>query len=81
MKIKETISTELSEALKWMLLLTDIEQVAEKFGMTTGTLRQVIYRQIPVSKNSHPAVIELTRVAISNANKVGQTLTHYAQNI
>ena len=74
----ELISTQLADALKWMLVADDYEKIANQYGRSAASLRQIAYRATPVSENSKVVVIEMIRTAIANANMVGQTLMHYA---
>lgn len=74
----ELISTQLADALKWMLVAEDYDRIANQYGRSAASLRQIAYRATPVSENSKVIVIEMIRTAIANANMVGQTLMHYA---
>ena len=74
----ELISTQLADALKWMLVAEDYEKIANQYGRSAASLRQIAYRATPVSENSKVVVMEMIRTAIANANMVGQTLMHYA---
>lgn len=77
-EVGEKISVQLSEALKCMLTGEDYERIASQHGRSWQSVRQLVYRQHPVTEKTRVIVIALTRHAISIANKHGQTLSKYA---
>lgn len=64
-----TISTKLSDYLKKYAGSKEWGDVSNQVGISTSTIRNLVYRQVPITEGNKEAVIELMKVAIKNAMK------------
>jgi hypothetical protein len=79
MIFNEKLSRMMSRAIKANTTTTEREGVAALHDMSIHTLNSVINMQRNVAKSNAPALIDIIRIAIENANRCGVSLTRYAE--
>ena len=81
MEFKNTISVELSQAIKANTTVVMREGIAAKHEMSPHTLNSIINRQRRVVKSNATALIDIMRLAIAEANKAGMSLMESVNKI
>lgn len=79
MIFNEKLSRMMSRAIKANTTTTEREGVAALHEMSIHTLNSVINMQRNIVKSNVPALIDIIRIAIANANKYGISLTRYIE--
>lgn len=79
MIFNEKLSRMMSRAIKANTTTTEREGVAALHEMSIHTLNSVINMQRNVAKSNVPALTDIIRIAIANANKYGISLTRYIE--
>lgn len=79
MIFKQKLSSLMSRAIKANTTTTEREGVAALHEMSVHTLNSVINMQRNVVKSNVPALTDIIRIAIANANKYGISLTRYIE--
>ena len=79
MIFKQKLSSLMSRAIKANTTTTEREGVAALHEMSVHTLNSVINMQRNVVKSNVPALTDIIRIAIANANKYGISLTRYVE--
>ena len=65
--LNKVISIELAEYLKKHTQSFEWHDAAEKANMSFATVRNLVYRQTPITEGNKDSVIELMKTAIKNA--------------
>lgn len=65
--LNKVISVELAEYLKKHTKQSEWHDVAQKASISFATVRNLVYRIVPITDGNKEAVIELMKVAIKNA--------------
>lgn len=81
MKFNERLSSLMSQAIKANTSTTEREGVAAIHEISIHTLNSVINMQRNIVRSNVPALTDIIRLAILNANKYGISLTRYIGNI
>lgn len=79
MIFKQKLSSLMSRAIKANTTTTEREGVAALHEMSVHTLNSVINMQRNVVRSNVPALTDIIRIAIANANKYGISLTRYVE--
>ena len=79
MIFNEKLSSLMSRAIKANTTTAEREGVAALHEMSVHTLNSVINMQRNVVKSNVPALTDIIRIAIANANKYGISLTRYIE--
>ncbi len=81
MTFQDTLSVQMSKAIKDNTTIKERREVAIKFGISIHTLNSVLNSKRKISKNNVKAIVEIIRVAIHSANSKGTTLSQYKEEI
>ena len=81
MKFNEKLSSLMSRAIKANTTTSEREGVAALHEMSVHTLNSVINMQRNIVTSNVPALMDIIRLAIANANNYGISLTRYIGSV
>ena len=81
MKFKQTVSKELKSMIKACTTIVQRREVALKYDISIHTLNSLVEGNRNINESNKDSIVELLRISILNAKKMGSTLLDYYQEI
>ena len=81
MKFKKTVSKELKSMIKACTTIVQRREVALKYDISIHTLNSLVEGNRNINESNKDCIVELLRISILNAKKMGSTLLDYYQEI